>query len=612
MTDLTDDKEFQLFDSVRKEYGPLLEDFKEDERFIRGDYGKDVLPEDWEDQGMKEPIKFPTITDAIDNATDHILTTPNITVPIRPTETGQDHERSLAEDKRWFLDMFWDHVFQNQGDPLGRVKKSIIKGKGVLKLEIDWQNLPVLPDDPTKKQKAKYRRDLIKAAKDRFLWNVTVVPKATVFEDKANPHAPSFLFEEFEITVAEALRRFPELEGDIRDRDPMETVNYLEYWSLPHGTDPGKYIQWIDHERTHTAVNPYSWETNLSTKEVPDFTGYIPYAIGDPGWGDVDEKNDPFDRYVSLTRYMRSTTEAETRQATVVEMGLRMGVFEPIVTTDMPEAEDGTKQLKFGPGQVWNKTGDQNIEVLKLGEPISLSQFQWLSKVQDINDRHSKFGALGGTPQRGVDTATEADQNSRNAATKLSGPINAIRRMIQTINAWVLMDVPFVFEAPITMFGGVENAPSEVTLMPRDLKRGPFLTNVQLETSDEAALKLRDARTWLDIAQSAPLSFKTAMRMAGINNPAEEMRERMLEDLGRSPEVVQLLMQVILAAQQSPEAAAVLAAAQQNMFNGTQGQGDSNGRSPNQPNRESSNPVEALRAGARDDAIQNQPDRSFF
>ncbi|KKM94391.1 hypothetical protein LCGC14_1198840 [marine sediment metagenome] len=607
----SDDKEFQLFDSVRKEYGTLLADFKEDERFIRGEYGKEVLPLDWEDQGMKEPIKFPTITDAIDNASDHILTTPDITVPIRPTETNKEHERDLSEDKRWFLDMFWDHVFQNQGDPLGRLKRSIIKGKGVLKVEIDWLNLPVLPDTPTPKQRRKYRRDLIKAAKDRFLWKVSVVPKATVFEDKDNPHDPSFVFESFQITAAEALRRFPDIGADIKTRDPMETVDYLEYWSLPHGTDPGKYIQWVEGERTHAAENPYSWETSLSTTETPDFTGYIPYAIGDPGWGDVDEKNNPFDRYVSLTRYMRSTTEAETRQATVVEMALRMGVFKILKTRNMPEVADGSKQLKLGPGQVWDTTDEQEIDVLDWGEPVPLSVMQWLSKLQDVNDRHSKFGALGGTAQRGVDTATEADQNSRNAATKLSGPINAIRRMIMQVNAWVLQDIPFVLEAPVTIFGGVENGPSSVTLFPRDLKRGPFLTNVQLETSDEAALKLRDFRTWIDGAQAAPISWKTAMKMAGINNPQEEMNERMIEDLGRSPEVTQLLLSMVLAVQQSPEAAAVLAAFQQNMVDKPPGQSGGSDRSAALPASDSQNPVEALRQDSRNDAIQNAPERSF-
>ena len=166
-----------LFDSVEARYSTLIADFKIDDEYQKGDYGKGIIPEDWADEGLKDPIILTTITDAIDNAADHILTTPRITVPVRPVETKVEEARDHSEDKRQFLDMVWDHFFVNQGDPLGRGKRSMIKGKLVLKKEIDWRVIPFPPQSKTKRAKDKYRADVMKVGKTQFPWTLRVIPK---------------------------------------------------------------------------------------------------------------------------------------------------------------------------------------------------------------------------------------------------------------------------------------------------------------------------------------------------------------------------------------------------------------------------------------------------
>ena len=116
-----------LFDSVRTRYGTLLIDFEEDDRYVRGDFGAGIIPDSLDDPGFKDAVILPTVADAIDNATDHILSFPAITVPERPVDEGKEEARALAEEKRKFLDMWWDRVFVDQGDPLGRGKRSLIK-----------------------------------------------------------------------------------------------------------------------------------------------------------------------------------------------------------------------------------------------------------------------------------------------------------------------------------------------------------------------------------------------------------------------------------------------------------------------------------------------------
>ena len=609
MVSLQSDELLQLFDSVRAKYGSLLADFEEDESYIRGDFGGEIIPEDWQDSGLTEPVKLMTISDAVDNAADHILTFPTITVPDRPVTEGVEAAREKASERQQFLDMWWDRVFVESGDPLKRGAKSLIKGKVVLKKEIRWDLLPDPPKN-SKKARDRYRNEVARIGRSQFIWNLQLIPKETVFEDLANPSSnPEFVFEAFKITVFEARRRFPDKVENLSTRDPMETVDYKEYWSRPSGSDRGEYVQWIEGQRVHEDINPYSWETPKSTRKKPDWAGYVPYCIGDPGWGDVREDNNPFDRYVSLTRYMRPVALAETRQMTAAESALRGSVWPILKTQNMPEVEEGERTLDTGPGSIWDLTEEQNAEFIPARE-LPASIFQFLIKVQQEADRHSKFGALGGVAQRGVDTATEADQNARNAATKLSGPIQTLRRMIIKINSWILQDVEKVLEVPVTLYGAPEGGPSEITLTPTDIG-GFYFTNVQLETSDEAALNLRNARTWSDLKQRLKLSDRTAMKMAGIANPEREIDEWMIEQIETSPQAIQLMLMMVLSAfEQLPEGAVVKQAFMEQMARGEGGGGGPQGQQPAMP--EPTSPVDQFRAQQQAEAVQAQPERQTF
>jgi hypothetical protein len=601
------DSLLQLFDSVKAKYGTLLTDFKADDDYIAGDYGSDILPDDWSDEGLGEAIILTTISDAIDNAADHILTFPKIDVPVRPVEEGVENATATADERRQFLEMFWDRAFTENRDPLGEGKRSLVKGKLVLKKEINWDLIPDAPTSRSQRVRDTYRRKVANATKSEFLWNLRVVPKETVFEDLANPHDPSFVFENFRITVTEAMRRFPEMKGRLEDRDPMEEVDYIEYWSKPKGSDRGEYVQWIEEEEVYRAINPYSWESPRSTKAKPDYIGYVPYCIGDPGWGEVKADNNPYDRYISLTRPIRRLAKAETRMMTAYDAALRFHVFKPILAKNMGELEDGEKSLKFGPGQVWHLSEDQEMAPFDMGE-LPLSIMQGMSKIQHETDRHSKFGALGGTPQRGVDTATEADQNSRNAATKLAGPVRTLRRMVMKINTWVLQDVEKVLGVPVTLYGALDAGPSEITLNPSDIK-GFYFTNVQLETSDEAALNLSNARTWADLTQRWKISDRTGMKMAGIPNPSAQIDEWMIEQIETSDQAQQIMTLMMMSGFQGLDAMEVVKRAMlESMSGGQQGESGSDTQ-PDVPQPVS--PVDQFRAQAGADANQQRPDRAY-
>ena len=542
MTADDDYKRFQFLKSTI--YARCIEEFRTDEDLINGSFARTIVPDDWMDEGLT-PTVPPTAYNAVVNAADHILTKPRVYVPIRPSNFSQEAARERAEHQRRFHDMWWARIHEDQGAPLDRGKKKLIRGKMVLKKTIKFDLLPDLPEDPTPQDKRRFRSAIKRVAKSRFLWDIDVCPPENIYEDPSNPWDPQYVYEEYEIYASEALEKYPEMVNEYTG-DPMRKLPYLEMWTKPYKDSPGKYTCWVDGKVLHESDNPYSWETKESTPEMPNYDGYVPYAIVDPGFGDVDGDNKPEDRYASILRPIRSVLTSEARYLTELEAWLRMYVFPAVVTTNMSELEDGEKEFRLGPGSHLNLRPDQSIETLKWGEaPLTL--MQGLSRVNNYADEASKFGSLGGQPLVGVESATESDALLRNAAVKLGGPVNAMQRACQRINSWILMDIEKILETEVTLYGSFSADSSEVTIKPSDIN-GYYYTNVTFETTDEMMINARKARLWADLYRIMPgLSERTAMDKMGIDDPTNEQDERSIENIMRSMPMQQVQIMVALA-----------------------------------------------------------------
>lgn len=568
-------------------------EFKDDESYIRGDFTANLIPSGWQDDGL-EAVDMQTAYNAVENASDHILTTPKTFVPVPVMEDSQEAARDAAENRRLFHDMWWQRVKVEDGDPLKRGKKSLVKGKLVLKKEIRWELLPDLEEDADRNAKRRFREQLKRLAQSTFLWRLRLVPKETVFEDPDKPWDPDYVYEAFKIRVIEAKSRWPDI--DLSDFNDDEEVEYIEYWSKPRGSQPGEFVQWINDERVHASDNPYSWE------DRGNWYGYVPYAIGDPGWGDVDADASPEDRYYSIVRPLRSLVKAEARQLTAVDSWLRMYAWPIVATRNMPDADDGEKAIELGPGARVDLSEDQEMGLVNFGEsPVSI--FQFLDRVQNAANQSSKFGALSGAPQRGVDTASEAAQLEANATTKLSGPIETLQRLAARINSWVSMDIQHILRVPITISGAVEGDSSEVTIKPTDIA-GRYHTLVEFGTTDQAMEELRRLRIWGDAIQIFPgLSQRTAMEKAGIPNPTHQMDERFIEDLVNSDPARQLAITLMLSA---------FGDAGQQILAGLQPQQQGGPNSANLATGAGAvDNGEALRRQAAAQAQQLQPERNF-
>ena len=286
--------------------------------------------------------------------------------------------------------------------------------------------------------------------------------------------------------------------------------------------------------------------------------------IGDSGWGEVTADTKPEDKYVGVLRYAHPMLEAEARQLTAVDIQMRFSTFAPVVTRNI--SEDTDQPIEIGPGKRINLMDDQEIECRALPE-LPISSFQLINKVHDYTNELSKASILSGYPQRGVDTATEADMNVRNAAAKLQGPINALRSAIMIVNRWVMQDIENILEAPVTVYGGMKGAPSSIVIEPKEIE-GYYETYTELDTTDQASLDARNARLWADLyaVYQGVLSPQTAMERGGIENPQEEMMKASVARLFMSEPAEQVRTMMMLNGLQS-QAEDVLAAYRNQIMN---------------------------------------------
>lgn len=526
------DEELEKFNRLNQQvFRDYFAALREDDKYYRQEYAADVIPEEWREKGFKATVP-PTAYSAVESASDHILTTPDIFVPVRPTTSNFIEEEEVAAAKSQFLEYWWHNVFI-KGDPIKKGKKKLIKdGKIVLKKTIEWDFVDIQGFDLGVK---------------KFLWRVQCVPNDTILEDPDNPEDPQYAYESYNIRVDEARRLFPEAKYEWTGKKGTDRVRYIEYWSKPAGKHKGSRKIWIDNEKVLDKDNPYYWVIGFDDNGGAIYDGYIPYHIRDSGWGDTDSATRPQDRYVGIIRYMHSTLDTEARQLSAADAQLRVTTFPPILLYGV--SEDQEKQIRIGPGSKIHLPSPetQKIETLQWAQ-LDPSVWQILSRLHGYANDLAKFDQLGGAPQRGVDTATEAGMNVRQASSKLSGPISALQTLMVAINEQLFYDVEYILEAPVTVYGASESGPGIVTLTPEMI--GGFCMNfVELKTTDQAALNNANMRLWADVSNVWRIDQKYAMTKAGIKNAQQRLEARASEDVYNDPRMHELRVMMALSGQ---------------------------------------------------------------
>lgn len=550
-------------------------------QYYNRDFRKEIVPSE-SDQDIW--VFIPTSARrAIDEPADHIMFTPKITVPIRPTLSDFTANEASAENKRRFASLWWHNAMETSNLLDAGRKVLLNEGRICARKTLRWDLIPDYPeqdagetDKAFKNRKAKFQRAMNRLGHYEFLWNVELLDNLSVYEDPSDHRNPRYVFVSYDVLLEEAMKMFPKATGEWTKGDQYSMVKYLEYWSKPvfkfDGTwDAGKLVQWINDEVVHDGDNHYP---------------YIPIAIEDAGYGMNYKGVKPHEKYVGITQHLHETFIAEARQMTTWENVTEITGFAPILTRNM----DPTRTIKVGPKEVIPLKGGkdepqaESVEAMQWpGLPLEVIQLA--QRTNQMIDEATKMNTLGGRALPGVETATEADQQIRNASAKLGGPVAALSRLAAKLTSWVFMDIDLVIEAKVSVFGTGTGrvADSEIAVGPRDIN-GFYRVSAELTTTDEDAVSLNKARFWMEAYRNIPfLSAFTAMLKGDISDePMSEMTQRGAEDVYLSPEMAAVrkltgaqafgeLVKMLEAIQKGPEAGAPGAASDETMFPATTG-----------------------------------------
>lgn len=527
------DATYQQFTALRAMYSNYTMQVETDRRYYDRDFKNEVLPDATAQRGMMAVIPL-TPRRTIDELSDHILSVPKVKVPVRATDSDLVTEQLIAEKKRKAIVAYWRQITQ-RFNPIGDGRKwLLIDGMIAVQHSIRWDLIPS-KDDP------KYRSKMKKLGRNEFLWEDKVLNNAWVFIDPDDHRNPQHCYVSYSISKSAAMKRFPDgnapgaIGEEWRQLQRYDKVNYLEYWTAPTWNDdgswdPGVHQQFIESDCVHDDINPYP---------------YVPIAVEDSGYGLVHEGVDIEKKFVGLNTQLHSLHVAQARQWTSLQAVTEMTAFNPTIARNL--SKDDLANILIEPGAIWPLTGNpatdddaQMVELMKWPDPPA-SVLQMIGLIdKEVNDT-TKASMLGGIPQRGVDTASEADQNVRNASAKLQGPVGALQRLCAKLTRWFLMDIELVLEAPVTLFGTGNDAPADITLTPKEIN-GYYDVTVEMSTTDEEALSLTKARFWGEMYRVLPfLSAFTAMEAGGISDdPLGEMLKRAGEDVFLSPEFTQM------------------------------------------------------------------------
>lgn len=514
--------ELEKLNMLKGLFSPYHRQVEENRRFYKLEFRNEVAPPPAEgDKDDLWPVMAPTARRAIDDPADHIMPFPRIKVPARPSEDSTVTEQETAELRRDFLNAWWE-CEEAEYAILANARKVLLnEGRVCIRKTLKWDSIPDFPGkDGSSAEKQRFRRAMGKLGQYEFLWRMELLDNLTVFEDPSNHRDPQYLFIQHDILAEEARRLFPST--DDLPTDDYSTVTYTEYWTRPQykfdGTyDEGEFVQFINEQEVSRKSNPYP---------------YIPIIIEDNGFGLTYHMAKPDEKYVGMTQFSHDIFIAESRQLTTMENVAEMTGFNPLMVRNMPP----DKEISMGPRSVIRldggpeDSGRETAEYL-ISPPVPVTVPQMIQITQQMASESLKFNALGGVPQKGVETATEADQSMRSAAAKLQGPVNALNRVVIKASKWVLMDIQHVLNSKVSVYGTASSA-GIVSIGPKDINNF-FAVTAELTTSDDDSVELTKARFWMDAYRNVPfMSAMTAMERGGISDePMKELVKRAAEDV---------------------------------------------------------------------------------
>jgi hypothetical protein len=483
-------------------------------------------------EGYEDWISFPeTPRVSIDNAATQVDTT-NIRIDVPPRNSSTKAQVQAQNLRKGYLG-FWHSIYRTQGLVLHSIAKhQFLYGMAVSKLVYDQD---IWGMRPTIKQEEKYKdflgrldlwRDKNKA---RFPFRLINVNPKNILIDPSIA-GPAYFIESYQRFARDIKVRWPEWDNTFNDND---LVDWVEYW------DGEKVIYMCGEKVLYEAENTY---------------GIPPYDMAVAGFGIDSISAKPEERWRGLLHplHARITLEAQLETMIAAVLG----------TTAYPQKyfkgpEEYREQL-IKAAQTW-QAGPAN-NVLAIGDPDTVSSIEVkyvepfrvapeALSLLSLNSQRLQTSTvepvLLGTRQEGVRAGYEVAMRAGLAKQKYGPALFSLEKMCERMGERFLRDIENTIQDKVTVWAWTPGEQVDQSISPKDID-GYYQHNLRL-TSISPEEEDRLANLGRTLYQVGAISWYTlAMRYLHLENPYDELKQIMKEQLLKSPDIQKMLQGALM------------------------------------------------------------------
>lgn len=478
--------------------------------------------------GYEAAVQFPeTPRIAIDNAATQVDTT-NIRIDVPPRNPSAKAQ-TQSETLRKGLLGFWHSIYHNQGLVLhDAAKHQFLYGVTFLKLVYDreiWGHRPLI------KKKEKYN-DFTKRLST---WRDQNAPYFPLLLMVVNPQnmlpdpsfsGPSYYIEKYKRFARDIQARWPDWRSSAKAND---LVDWVEYWDKD--------------------VCIYICDGKIIQEAQEHNYGRVPCVFATAGFGLESANAKPEERWRGLLHPLhyriRQEAQLETQIAAILEASAYPSPYFYGPEEARPALEQARDEWQAHPATM-NILAVEGAELRQV-EPFRIPPEAWnlLGMSTQRLQAATVEPVLTGSREQGVRAGYEVAMRAGLAKQKYGPALFSLERACEQIGERFLRMVENVIQDKITVWARTPAEVVDQAISPRDINKY-YQNRVRLASvSPEEEDRLSNLGRVL--YQAGAISWRTlATKYLNLENPMEELKQIMREQVYKSPEIQSMLVQGLL------------------------------------------------------------------
>ncbi len=464
----------------------------------------------------KGTVKYlpPTARTIIDSAVDHLMAYGH-----KVTMFPWNNREETKKDIETFCDFARGVIRFAERNYVTNIRRAVKKnmflyGIGILKAPMYvYREKPEDMDDET------WEKQLEQTLPFAFK---SCHPKTILFE----PSEPvTAVIESFDRTILSIKQAFPWYESTMAD---SSVVKYWEYW---------------DNEQRQFFVNndpilTDSVDEVTGVPETQNLYGFIPYEIGNAGFGMDSYEGKPEEIFTGILLPILSALKAEARLKTALNHGLEKDIYGTLTLDKFPTEDDFKLADTMGD---FNVIDQQKYNPRHLLPPVATNDAYRVLDVVRADQQAAVPSTLYGVAPKGMTSGYMMGLSVGEARIKFDGVKLAWENMISKTLDKILVMTKYV-EEKIGVPGVFAGNAKIVTIDPKkiDPRVQHFVIELDNELPEE---KMNRTRLGMELQDRRGLPLEVIQRDYYGYNPLEMRDSQLVEDILNLPEVKSLMAQ---------------------------------------------------------------------